>query len=104
MDKRDKYKPARHTKEDTARLLASDRKLKAAYDALEDEFVALDALLTARRQAGLSQAEIARRMGMKSSSLARIEMSLGNHKHSPSLETLRRYAEACGKKLKLKIV
>jgi DNA-binding XRE family transcriptional regulator len=103
MEKRDKYKPVRHSKEDTARLLASDLKLKAAYDALEDEFVALDALLTARRKAGLSQAEVARRMGMKSSSLARIETSLGNHKHSPSLATLRRYAQACGKKLIIKI-
>ncbi len=103
MDKRDKYKPVKHTKENTARLLASDPKLKAAYDALEDEFGALNALLTARRKAGLSQAEVARRMGMKSSSLARIETSLGNHKHSPSLETLRRYAKACGKKLIIKI-
>jgi len=103
MDKGDRYKPVRHTKADTARLLASDPKLKAAYNALEDEFSALDALLAARRKAGLTQAEVARRMGMKSSSLARIETSLGNHKHSPSLETLRRYAVACGKKLTIKI-
>jgi transcriptional regulator with XRE-family HTH domain len=61
-------------------------------------------LLTARRKAGLSQAEVARRMGMKkSSSLARIETSLGNHKHSLSLERLRKYAQACGKKLIIKI-
>jgi hypothetical protein len=43
MEKRDKYKPVRHTKEDTARLLASDPNLKAAYNALKDEFEALDA-------------------------------------------------------------
>lgn len=103
MDKRNKYKPVRHTNEDTERLLAADPKLRAAYDALEDEFAALAALLSARRRAGLSQAEIARRMGVKSSSLARIETSLGSRKHSPTLETLRRYAEACGKKLIIKI-
>ena len=67
------------------------------------EFAALAALLKARRSAGLSQAEIARRMGVKSSSLARIETSLGDHKHSPSIDTLRRYAIACGKKLIIKI-
>ena len=101
MDK-DKYKPVKHTKADVAKKLA-DPKLKAAYDALEDEYAALDALLTARRKAGLSQNEVARRMGMKPQSLARIEGSLGSHKHSPSLATLRKYAEACGKKLIIKL-
>ena len=80
----------------------SNPKVKAAYDALEDEYAALDALLTARHKAGLTQVEVARRMGMKPSSLARIETSLGSHKHSPSLETLRKYAAACGKKLVIK--
>jgi hypothetical protein len=42
------YKPVRHTKEDDARLFAADPKLKAAYDALEDEFAALDAQLATR--------------------------------------------------------
>jgi len=103
MDNVRKYKPVKHTKEKTARLLAANPELKKAYDALEDEFAALDALLAARHKAGLSQAEIARRMGVKSSSLARIETSLGSRKHSPSFSTLRRYAEACGKKLIIKI-
>jgi DNA-binding XRE family transcriptional regulator len=76
---------------------------KAAYDALEDEFSALDALLHARKQAGLTQAEVADRMGIAQSALARIESSLGSRKHSPSLATLRRYAEACGKKLTIAI-
>jgi len=76
---------------------------KAAYDALEDEFSALDALLQARKQAGLTQAEVAERMGIAQSALARIESSLGSRKHSPSLATLRRYAEACGKKLTIAI-
>ena len=57
---------------------------KTAYDALEDEFSALDALLLARKEAGLTQAEVAERMGIAQSSLARIESSLGSRKHSPS--------------------
>ena len=78
-----------------------DPAFRTAYDALEDEFVALEALLSARKTAGFTQAEVADRMGIKPSALARIESSLG---HSPSLETLRKYARACGKRLEIKIV
>ena len=43
-----KYKPVVHTKEKTARLLAVDPGLKKAYDALDGEFAAIDACLSAR--------------------------------------------------------
>lgn len=76
----------------------------AAYARLEDEFAALDVLLQARKAAGLTQAEVAERMGVKPSALARIEMSLTSRKHSPSLDTLRKYAQACGKTLTIGIV
>jgi ribosome-binding protein aMBF1 (putative translation factor) len=99
MDKQHTYKPVKHTKTTTARLLKADPHLKKDYDALEDEFAALDALLSARRKAGLSQAEVARRMKIKPSSLARIEASLVSREHSPSFSTLRKYAAACGQKL-----
>jgi len=98
----EKYKPVPHSARDNARLLSNPR-VKAAYDALEDEYAALEALLQARMKAGLSQAEIAKRMGIKPSSLARIESSLGSRRHSPSLSTLRKYASACGKKLIIKL-
>ncbi len=71
---------------------------------VQDEFAALDALLSARKNAGLTQEEVASRMGMSQPALARIESSLGSRKHSPSLETLRKYARACGKRLEIKIV
>lgn len=77
---------------------------RQAYDALEDEFAVLDALLTARKDAGLTQAEVAARMGVSQPVLARIESSLGSRKHSPTLATLRRYAEACGKKLVIQLL
>jgi ribosome-binding protein aMBF1 (putative translation factor) len=102
MDKQNRYKPVKHTKATTARLLAADPELKKAYDALEDEFAALDALLSARLKAGLSQAEVARRMKIKASSLARIEASLASREHSPSFAMLQRYAAACGRKLVIK--
>lgn len=74
-----------------------------AYAALHDEFAALDALLQARREAGLTQAQVAERMGIKQSALARIESSLGSKKHSPTLATLRKYAAACGKRLEIQL-
>ncbi|NWD70745.1 helix-turn-helix transcriptional regulator [Pseudomonas gingeri] len=81
----------------------TDDVFAVAYTGLQDEFAALDVLLRARKSAGLTQAEVAERMGVKPSALARIEMSLASRKHSPSLETLRKYAQACGKSLTIGI-
>lgn len=101
----DQYKPtAFNPKAHAARKRAADPDFRAAYDALEDEFAALDALLKARKEAGLTQADVAARMGVSQPVLARIESSLGSRKHSPSLATLRRYAEACGKRLVIQMV
>lgn len=76
---------------------------KKAYDALDNEFATLRELLNARQEAGLTQSEVAMRMGVSQPVLARIEGSLGNRKHTPSLNTLRKYAQACGKKLVIRI-
>lgn len=101
----DQYKPvAFNPKAHAARKRATEPDFRAAYDALEDEFAALDALLKARKEAGLTQADVAARMGVSQPVLARIESSLGSRKHSPSLATLRRYAEACGKRLVIQMV
>lgn len=77
---------------------------KQAWEALEDEFAALDALLAARKQAGLTQEQVAAKMGVSQPSLARVEASLGSHRHSPSLEMLRKYAAAVNCKLEIKLV
>ena len=87
-----------------AKRRKTDAKFAAAYDALEDEFAALAALLKARAAAGLTQAEVASRMGVTQPVVARIEASLGKRDHSPSLNTLRRYADACGMKLVIQMV
>lgn len=100
----DAYNPVPFDLEATKAEWMKDPEFRAAYSALADEFAALDALLAARKAAGLTQAEVAARMGIKPSSLARIEGSLGSHKHSPSLETLRKYARACGKRLEIRLV
>ena len=68
------------------------------------ELRTLAALLKARADAGLTQAEVATRMGVSQPVVARIESSLGKKDHSPSLNTLRRYADACGMKLVIQMV
>jgi len=54
----------------------------------------LDALLKARQEAGLTQAELAARMGTQAPAVARLERALATGKHSPSVATLRKYVKA----------
>ena len=68
-----------------------------------EESELLDQLLKARHEAGLTQAQVAERMGTQPPSVARLERSLATGKHSPSLSTLRKYAQACGRELLLQI-
>jgi len=79
-----------------------DPKFKAAYDGLADEFSMFDQMLLARKKAGLTQEEVAERMGTKKSAIARLEASGGTYKHSPSINTLRKYASAIGCHLEIK--
>lgn len=80
-----------------------DPEFREAYDSLADEFATLAELLRARQRAGLTQAQLAERMGVSQPVVARIEASVGSRKHAPSLSTLRRYAEACGQRLVIRI-
>jgi len=80
------------------------KNVKAAYDALEPEFSLLRELLKARQNAGLSQAEVAKRMGTKAPAVTRLESSLSSGKHSPSIATLKKYAQALGCHLEIKLV
>ena len=77
---------------------------QAEYDALEEEFSVFESLIAARKAAGLSQAEVAKRMGTKPPAIARLESAGGKHKPSPTLNTLRRYATAVGCKLEIKLL
>lgn len=64
----------------------------------------LDQLLKARHDAGLSQSQLAERMGTHAPAVARLESALATGKHSPSIATLKKYVSACGKKLQLRVV
>jgi transcriptional regulator with XRE-family HTH domain len=76
--------------------------VRAAYDELEDEFAFLDELFRARAAAGLTQAEVAKRVGTSQSAIARLESARGAH--SPSIATLQRYAKALGCRLEIRLV
>ena len=68
-----------------------------------EESALLDALLKARQDAGLTQAQVAERMGTQAPSIARLERALATGKHSPSVATLRKYVKTCGKRLVLRV-
>jgi DNA-binding XRE family transcriptional regulator len=89
---------------EVARLKMNSAVFTKAWDEQAEEFAALDTLLNARKKAGLTQAQVAERMGVKQSSLARVEATLASHSHAPSLTTLRKYAQAVGCKLELRMV
>ena len=76
----------------------------AAYEAFGPEFDILRQMLQARQDAGLTQAQVAERMGTKPPAVTRLEASLSSGKHSPSLATLRKYAEAVGCHLEVRLV
>jgi len=69
-----------------------------------EEMPMLDALLAARASAGLTQAQVARRMGTKAPAVARLENALVTGRPSPSLATLNRYARALGKQVEVRFV
>ena len=76
--------------------------VKAEYDQLDEEFAFLDEFLKARSSAGITQAEVAERIGTTQSAIARLESGRG--KHSPSLATLQKYAHALGCRLELRLI
>ena len=78
--------------------------VKAEYEALGPEFELLRQMLGARTKAGLSQADVAKRMGTQAPAITRLESALSSGKHSPSIETLKRYAKAVGCELEIKFV
>ena len=96
-------KPMTH--EQLVKAMLKNPEVKAEAERLNrEEFALLDQRLAARKSAGLSQADVAERMGTHAPAIARLESSLATGKHSPSLNTLRRYAQALGKRVELHLV
>lgn len=74
-----------------------DPEYQTEYDALDEEFALARALITARTQAGLTQAEVAKRMQTTQSVIARMESG----RVRPTTQTLERFAKATGTKLRI---
>jgi transcriptional regulator with XRE-family HTH domain len=70
-------------------------KYRRAYEGLEEEFTLASALIDARNRAGLTQQELARKMGTTQPVVARLESG----RVRPSMRTLERLAEATGSRL-----
>jgi transcriptional regulator with XRE-family HTH domain len=85
---------------DLAKEWMKDPEFRSEYERSKREFEIVDALIRARAAAKLTQAEIAERMGTTQSAVARLEGGRG----SPSIATLRKYAEATGTELKIAFV
>lgn len=79
--------------------LLNDPATRAEYDALAPEFETARELVAARARAGLTQEEVAARMGTTQSTVARLESG----KRPPSLRTVQRYAQAVGSRAVLRL-
>jgi ribosome-binding protein aMBF1 (putative translation factor) len=75
------------------------RPRRVEYEALAPEFEISAELVKARLRAGLSQAELAARMGASQSTIARLESG----QTLPSTKTLLRYAQATGSKFHVRL-
>ena len=99
-----KRKPPTMTHDKMVSKWMRNPKFKAEYERIErEEMPMLDAILTARKNAKLTQAQVAKRMGTKAPAVARLENALVTGTPSPSLNTLRKYAAALGKRLEVRL-
>ncbi len=77
-----------------------DEQFRNEFEALEPEFAIIQALIDARKAAGLTQKELSEKTGIAQSDISKLENGSGN----PSLRTLKRLAEGMGKTLRIEFV
>jgi ribosome-binding protein aMBF1 (putative translation factor) len=85
-------------------LLNPVKKNHPRTDELETEYALLREILLARQRSGLTQAEVAEKMGTKPPAVTRLETALSDCRHSPTIATLKKYAQAVGCKLEVHLV
>jgi predicted transcriptional regulator len=91
------------TYEELKAIALSNPVVRAEFERIErEEMPMLDAILKARKEAKLTQEQVAKRMGVSTPVVSRLESALISGKHSPSIATLKRYAEAMGKRLDIR--
>jgi DNA-binding XRE family transcriptional regulator len=96
-----KYKPVPHDHEAFLKKALKRKQFRKAYEDLKEEYTLTREMLGARSRFGLTQEAVAELMGTTKSAVSRLEAA---GKHAPSLMTLRKYAQAVGCRLKIKLV
>lgn len=96
-----KYKPVPHDQKAFLENAMKRKGFKEAYEGLADEYALVRELLAARSRAGLTQEAVAELMGTTKSAVSRLEAA---GKHAPSMTTLKKYAQAVGCRLEIKLV
>lgn len=87
------------TLKDIKRELLADPATQAAYESQAAEFDMARELIAARSRAGMTQSDVAQRMGTTQSVIARLEGGKG----TPSMRTVQRYAQAVGARAVVRI-
>ena len=80
--------------------MLADPEVRKAYDELVPEYAIARELIKARARAGLTQSDVAKRMGTTQSVIARMESG----SKLPSMNSLVRYAKVTGSRTVVKLV
>jgi len=96
-----KYEPVSHDHDAFLKNAQKREGFRKAYEDLEEEYILVHEMLSARSKSGLTQEAVAELMGTTKSAVSRLE-SAG--KHAPSLTTLKKYAQAVGCNLEIKLL
>jgi DNA-binding XRE family transcriptional regulator len=96
-----KYQPVSHDHEAFLRKALKRKGFRKAYKDLEEEYTLSREMLAARARFGLTQEAVAELMGTTKSAVSRLEAVA---KHAPSLTTLKKYAQAVGCRLEIRLV
>ncbi|MFZ5366579.1 MAG: helix-turn-helix domain-containing protein [Patescibacteria group bacterium] len=81
-------------------VFLKDPEVKAEYDRLQPEFAVIEAILRARLKRGVTQKKLAQRLKTKQSAISRLESGTAN----PSLNFLKRLAEALDSRLEIRLI
>ncbi len=93
----DKFEPVKW--EDVKKELLQDPEFKKEYDALEVEFSIITQVIQKRLDKGLTQKQLAEKVGTKQSAIARLEGGNSN----PSIAFLEKVAKALDSKLQVSL-
>ena len=79
--------------------LLKDKKIKYAYEKLGPEFAVIEMIIKRRIERGLTQRELARKIGTKQSAVSRLESG----SYNSSITFLQKVADALDTKLKVSL-